>query len=114
MSAQSPDSGNAAAAFPIAASLPLTACALRPMHIDAQEQATHYAASTFSPSPYKGCEMIVRRMECFGLVTKPADGSLQGTWFLDVLDAQGDILDTLEVSARGVSYLRRVIGLSPE
>lgn len=93
--------------FQIAASIP-TAHAWRPMRIDRDENAVHYTASTFSPNPYSGCELLVRRMECFGYLAK-RDGQLQGTWFLDVLDVDGDILDTLEVNKRGVVYLRRML-----
>lgn len=101
-------------AFPIAASMAPQAHALRPMRIGANDEAVHYEARTFGPSPFGGCELIVRRMECFGLIAKPADGALQGEWFLDVLDAQGDILDTYEVRPGGVAHMRRVLGLKAE
>ena len=94
--------------YPIAASLPKTAHALRPMRIDRDESPAHYEATTFPRDPYKGCELQIRRMECFGMLTK-RDGALQGSWFLDVLDVQGDILDTLEVNASGVKYMRRTM-----
>lgn len=94
--------------YPIASSLPKTAHALRPMRIDRHENPIHYEATTFPRGPYSGCELLVRRMECFGMLTK-RDGSLQGSWFLDVLDEEGDILDTLEVSGNGVKYMRRTL-----
>lgn len=102
-----------ASEYPIAASLPKTAHALRPMRIDRDEQPVHYEATTFPGDPYKGCELTIRRMECFQMLTK-RDGALQGKWFLDVLDAEGDILDTLEVSPRGVKYMRRVLFMKRE
>ena len=94
--------------YPIAASIPIAAHALRPMRIDRDENPVHYTATTFPQNPYSGCEITVRRMECFGHLTR-RDGQLQGKWFLDVLDADGDILDTLEVNQRGVEYMRRVL-----
>lgn len=94
--------------YPIAASIPETAHALRPMRIDRNESPIHYEATTFKDGGYRGCEMTIRRMECFGHLTR-RDGPLQGRWFLDVLDEDGDILDTLEVNARGVAYMRRVL-----
>lgn len=100
--------------FPIAASLPRTAHALRPMRIARNDEAIHYEATTFTRDPYQGCELQIRRMECFGMLTKREHGPLQGTWFLDVLDEQGDILDTLEVNAQGVKYMRRTIGVKRE
>ena len=96
------------AEYPIAAGVPKAAHALRPMRIDRDENPVHYTATTFPQNPYSGCEVTIRRMECFGYLTR-REGSLQGTWFLDVLDADGDILDTLEVNKRGVEYLRRVL-----
>lgn len=94
--------------YPIASSLSKTARALRPMRIDRQENPIHYEATTFPNDPYAGCELLVRRMECFGMLTK-RDGALQGSWFLDVLDEEGDILDTLEVVGNGVKYMRRTL-----
>lgn len=94
--------------FPLAASLPKTAHALRPMRIDRDESPVHYEATTFPRDAYRGCELQIRRMECFGMLTK-RDGPLQGKWFLDVLDADSDILDTLEVNAQGVKYMRRTL-----
>lgn len=94
--------------FPIAASLPHRAHALRPMRIEGVE-AIHYEATTYPANPYRGCETQIRRMECFGMLTKRDSGPLQGRWFLDVLDADGDILDTLEVNDKGVRYMRRTL-----
>lgn len=93
---------------PIAESLPKTAHALRPMRIDRDENPVHYEATTFKGDAYAGCELQIRRMEVFSMLTK-RDGPLQGSWFLDVLDADGDILDTLEVNAKGVKYMRRTL-----
>ena len=94
--------------FHIASGLPKTAHALRPMRIDRHENPIHYEATTFPSGPYAGCELLVRRMECFGMLTK-RDGALHGSWFLDVLDEEGDILDTLEVGGNGVKYMRRTL-----
>ncbi len=100
--------------FPIAASLPKTAHALRPMRIDRNEDPVHYEATTFPRGPYAGCELQIRRMECFGMLAN-RDGPLQGSWFLDVLDEQGDILETLEViGQRAVKYMRRTLHMRRE
>jgi hypothetical protein len=98
---------------PIAASLPPNAHALRPMRIDRNENPVHYPATTFPGRAFAGCELQIRRMECFSMLTK-RDGPLQGSWFLDVLDEQGDILDTLEVNSKGVKYLRRTLFMKRE
>lgn len=99
---------------PIASGLPKTAYALRPMRIGRDENPIHYEATTFPQDPYKGCALQIRRMECFSMLAK-RDGPLKGTWFLDVLDEQGDILDTLEViDQRGVKYMRRTLFMKRE
>lgn len=95
--------------YPITDSLPRAARALRPMRIDRNEDPVHYEATTFRDDPYAGCALQIRRMEAFGMLIRREVGPLQGSWFLDVLDEQGDILDTLEVNARGVQYMRRTL-----
>jgi len=42
-------------------------------------------------------------------VAEPHDGPLEGERFVDVLDAQGDILTTLEITRKGFEYLRRTL-----
>jgi len=95
--------------YPIAASVPLHAHALRPMLIDGHERPLHYTGTTFPANPYAGCELTIRRMECFGYLLPTAPGSLEGSYFVDVLDSQGDILETLAVTRQGFEYLRRVL-----
>ncbi len=95
--------------YPIAAGLPATAHALRPMRIDRSENAIHYEATTFPNGPYKGCELTIRRMECFGYVLPSNPDGLEGSRFVDVLDANGDILDTLPVTQTGFEYMRRFL-----
>ena len=89
----------------------------------AERQALGYRALTLEDVAYfaeqytrvcSGCELQIRRMECFSMLTKRDDGPLQGAWFLDVLDEQGDILDTLEVNAKGVKYMRRTLFMGRE
>lgn len=98
--------------YPISRSLQRTAHALRPMRIHGTEPI-HYEATTYLDNPYRGCETQIRRMECFGMLTR-RDGQLQGNWFLDVLDVDGDILDTLEVNSVGVKYMRRTLRMRRE
>lgn len=96
-------------AYPIAESISKAAHALRPMRIDRDESPIHYTATTFPDGPYQGCEKTIRRMESFGHLPPRVPGSLTGNLFVDVLDADGDILDTLEVSRAGFEYMRRVL-----
>lgn len=95
--------------FPIAASVPKTAHALRPMRIDRDENPIHYTGTTFPKNPYAGCEITIRRMECFGHLMPREPGPLKGNLFVDILDADGDILDTLAVTREGFEYMRRVL-----
>jgi hypothetical protein len=49
-------------------------------------------------------------MECFGILTRRQHGPLRGSWFLNVLDADGDILDTLEVNDNEARYCASASG----
>ena len=102
-----------ASVYPLSAGLSPAAHALRPMRIDRAGDAVHYEAVSYVGESRKGCELQIRRMECFGMLTK-REGQLQGSWFLDVLDAGGEILDTLEVSSSGVKYMRRTLRMRRE
>ncbi len=95
--------------FQIAASVPKTAHALRPMRIDRDENPVHYTATTFPQNPYSGCEITIRRMESFGFVLPQEPGNLRGNLFVDLLDSEGDIIDTLAVTRDGFEYLRRAL-----
>lgn len=99
--------------YPIAASIPAAAHALRPMRIDKRDHPIHYTATTFPRGAYAGCELTIRRMECFGMLV-PQSSQLEGSRFVDVLDAEGDILDTIGVTQKGFEYMRRVLGVRRE
>lgn len=92
-------------AWEISKHVPREAAALRPWRIK-DERPVHFTAAFFQ-DPFAGCELTIRRMDCFGMVTEPHDGSLAGERFVDVLDAQGDILTTFEINRKGFEYLRR-------
>lgn len=91
--------------YPVAASIPKSAHALRPVRI-VKEELVNYSGTTFPNNPYAGCEMMLRRCEAFGHVWPlPEDQSLPDL-FIDVLDAQGDILLEVPISKKGFEYLR--------
>ena len=95
-----------ASAYPISAGLSPAAHALRPMRIDREGDAVHYEAVSYVGESRKGCELQIRRMECFGMLTK-REGQLQGNWFLDVLDAGGagySVVQPLADGSLGVLY----------
>jgi len=52
-------------------------------------------------------------MECFGMLIVQT-GRLEGSRFVDVLDSEGDILDTIGVTQRGFEYMRRVLRFTRE
>ena len=91
----------------ISESVPKEAAALRPWRMK-DERAVHFTACYFAKL-YHGCELTVRRMDAFGMVGAPHDGPLVGERFVDVLDAQGDILTTFEINRKGFEYLRRTL-----
>lgn len=104
--------GGAAVSWAISESVPKEAAALRPWRMK-NEQAVHFTAVYFE-QPYKGCELTIRRMDAFGMVAEPHDGPLSGERFVDVLDAQGDILTTFEINRKGFEYLRRTLRVTRE
>jgi hypothetical protein len=81
--------------------------ALRPIRVDVKRNCfINYEATTFPNDPRGGCDMYLRRLKAFGHIldsAEPVDGSLA----VDVLDENGDIVDTLAISAHGFKYLRR-------
>lgn len=91
--------------FPLAASLDARTHALRPMKLDKNDIPVYYQAFSFDEA-WKGCEQIIRQLEAGGAIAR-RDGRLQGQWFLDALDEQGDILETYEITDSAVAHLRR-------
>jgi len=78
------------------------AVALRPVRMDERNNRfVNYEATTFPKNPRAGCEMYIRRLKALGFIEK--DSPLA----VDVLDLDGDILDTIMISRRGFEYLRR-------
>lgn len=80
--------------------LPETAHALRPIRIlEKQNEIRNYEATTFK-NPLRGCRLYMNRCKQMGWLK---DG---GNLAIDVLDADGDILDTFPITRRGFNYLR--------
>lgn len=79
--------------------------ALRPVRV-VKDAPVHYSATTFPQGPRSGCELYLRRMASFGyLAGTPADKP-EDLW-VDVLDANGDILQEWPINRKGMEYLRR-------
>ena len=87
--------------YPIGASVLPAAHALRPVRFKGNV-AIHYTGTTFPQGAYKGCELFIRRMECFGHIA-PERGDLQ----VDVLDKIGVIIQEFPVTRRGFEYMRQ-------
>lgn len=79
--------------------------ALRPVRV-VKDVAIHYTATTFPNGPRAGCELYLRRMGCFGHLAGVPGDKLEDLW-VDVLDAQGDILQEWPINRKGMEYLRR-------
>lgn len=84
------------------------------MRIDKNEAPIHYTPTAFEGDSYKGCEITIRRMETFGMITLPEPGPLVGNLFVDVLDEGEDILETYPVTRKGFEYMRRVLRFRKE
>ena len=79
------------------------AFALRPIRVDSEKNVfINYEGTTFPSHPRDGCEMYLRRAALFGLI-EDGDGPLG----IDVLDENGDILQTFTITRDGFEYLRR-------
>ncbi len=89
----------------ISEAVPQEAAALRPWRIKA-DHAVHFTAAWFV-EPYSGCEITIRRMDAFGMVLAPHEGPYVGDTLVDVLDKNGDIIQTFEVTKKGFEYLRQ-------
>jgi len=87
--------------------LPPEAHALRPVRI-VRDVAVHYSATTFPQNPRGGCELTLRRLGGFGHLTGVPGDKLEDLW-VDVLDAQGDILQEWPITRKGMEYLRRTL-----
>lgn len=80
--------------------------ALRPFRVDEKRNRfVHYEASTFPVDPRAGCDTIMRRAAVCGPVVENGDGQLG----VDVLNADGDIVQTFSVSRGVFEYLRRTL-----
>ena len=53
-----------------------------------------YTAATFPAHPYQGCEHMIRMARAVGFVTDSAHGAYVA---LDVLDADGDLIQTFGI-----------------
>lgn len=53
-----------------------------------------YTAATFPANPYQGCEHMIRMARAVGFVTDSAAGAYAA---LDVLDADGDLIQTFGI-----------------
>lgn len=84
--------------------LSVNAHALRPVRI-VQGNAVHYTATTFPNGPRAGCSQMLRMAEVTGGLGRVGE-ELQDFW-VDVLDANGDILQEWPANKRCFDYLRR-------
>lgn len=75
------------------------AFAIRPVRV-VSGQLREYEAVTFPDNPWQGCEMWLRRCRAFGYL---AGGEYA---VIDILSANGDIIQDFQVSKDGFNYLR--------
>lgn len=97
--------------YPVSSAIPLETNALRPVRIF-KEESIHYTGTTFPGGPYQWCEKTLRRCDAFGYLFK-TEAPLPDL-FIDLLDKDGDILDSIGATTRGFEYLRRVLRFQRE
>ena len=87
------------------------AFALRAFRMDVKRNVfLNFEAVTFPNGPWAGCDVTLRRAAVCGITEESSD-SLLG---LDVLDKDGDIVQTLSLSRNAFEYLRRTLKLRRE
>lgn len=90
--------------------LVLDAVALRPVRLDVKRDTIiFYEATTFPRNPWAGCELYLRRCRAFGFLEND-DARL----LIDVLNADGDIVQDFPVNRKGFEYLRRTLKFKRE
>jgi len=70
-----------------------------------REDLRLYTATTFPNDPNAGCEIYLRRMRAFGYLAGEPDGDL-GDFWIDALDATGDIVESWPITKAGFDWLR--------
>lgn len=79
------------------------AVALRPVRMNRKRNTfTYYEGTTFPRDPFGGCSLYLRRCDAFGYLVRD-----EGDLLIDVLNADGDIVQDFPVSRKGFEYLRR-------
>jgi hypothetical protein len=82
--------------------------AIRPLRIlPKTDELILYWAITFPKNPYQGVETYLRRLRAFGFSSCVENAEPLGDLGLDILDEDGDILHTFDVTRRGFEYLRK-------
>lgn len=86
------------------------AVALRPVRMNEKAQTfTFYEGTTFPRNPYGGCNLYLRRCHAFGYLEADA-----GNLIVDVLNADGDIIQDFPITRKGFEYLRRTLKFKRE
>jgi hypothetical protein len=81
--------------------MPKTAAALRLVRV-VGDGFRNFEAITFPRNPYAGCELYVRRAAVAGVYRDDIDSDC----LIDVLDAEGDLIETFFASRNAFKYLR--------
>ena len=91
--------------YRVSKSIPTAAFALRPMRFNEDDTPVHFSAVTFEPDAYKGIEQFIRIMDTFGMIAPEENDGLRGMRYVDVMDANYNILQTLPVTAKGFEHM---------
>lgn len=76
--------------------------ALRPVYMDVKaNEFKNYEAVTFPNGPAAGCDLYLRQV---GVFPKPTEKT---PYTVDVLDADGDIIDEINLTREAFRYLCR-------
>ena len=80
------------------------AIALQPIRMDEKRNRfIHYTPITWETRPAANLDMYLRRLKACGHIVEGKESPLA----VDLLDEQGNILDTILINRKGFEYLRR-------
>jgi len=88
----------------VASILKPEAYALRPVRA-LKDGFRYYEATTFPENPWQGCEVYLRRLAFLGHLREDEEEGQEIV--IDVLNANGDIIQDFPVSKQGFNLLRR-------
>lgn len=89
--------------------------ALTAFRVLANGNGRQYSATTFPQNPWQGCERFIRMCRAVGWIPRPGAPAEDGYAVLDVIDADGDIIQDFPIrDAKAFQQIKRRLHLVVE